>query len=154
VLQIRQAGETDINHLMTLEQECFTAHYYEPHKFGELNFQDYLRDKKSVFFVAVDHSDVAGYVAGSVRSSRLRSVAHLDSIAVRPSVRDKGVGRQLLDHFIQEAKRRACGAVELEVAKANEQGLAFFCERGFSQVGELTHYYGRGLDGVLMQLRI
>jgi len=44
--------------------------------------------------------------------------------------------------------------VLLEVAEANKEGLEFFSKRGFQRIDDLPEYYGRGLDGVLMQLRM
>jgi hypothetical protein len=42
----------------------------------------------------------------------------------------------------------------LEVAIANKEGLDFFSKRGCQGIGDLPEYYGRALDGVLMQLSI
>lgn len=41
-LQIRPARESDIQHLVMLEKECFNAYYYSDYQFGELDFRSYL----------------------------------------------------------------------------------------------------------------
>jgi len=154
VLQIRQADKYDILDLVDLDDECFDTYYYKKTKFGKLDFQNYLRWKKSILLVAILDSRTIGYVAGTVRTSQVRSIAHLDSIAVSSKARQKGTGSQLLYLFIQEAKQRACMMVLLEVAKANKEGQGFFAKRGFRKIADLPEYYGRGLDGVLMELRV
>ena len=154
MLQIRQAEKCDIHDLVDLDDKCFDTYYYEKTKFSKLDFQDYFCCKKSILLVAVCDYRLVGYVAGTIRSSRLRSTAHLDSIAVSSIARQKGIGSQLLDIFIQYAKRRACEMIMLEVAKANKDGLRFFSKRGFLKIRDLPRYYGRGLDGVLMELNI
>jgi len=44
--------------------------------------------------------------------------------------------------------------VSLEVAKANEEGRDFFSKRGFRKIADLPEYYGRDLDGELMELSV
>ena len=154
VLEIRQANESDIRDLADLDNECFNTYYYKKTKFSESDFQAYLCRRKSILLVAVRDSCLVGYVAGTLRISRFRSIAHLDSIAVSPTARNEGVGGRLLDLFIQGAKQQACQIVLLEVAEDNKEGLDFFSKRGFQRIGDLSEYYGRGLDGVLMQLNI
>jgi ribosomal protein S18 acetylase RimI-like enzyme len=152
VLEIRQADKCDIRDLVELDDECFETYYYEKTKFGESDFQTYLCRSRSILLVAVRDSCLVGYVAGTMHTSRFRSVAHLDSIAVPSTERNKGIGSRLLDLFIQEAKQRACQIVLLEVAKANKKGLDFFSHCGFKKITDLPEYYGRDLDGVLMEL--
>jgi ribosomal protein S18 acetylase RimI-like enzyme len=154
VLQIRQAEESDIYDLVDLDNECFDTYYYKKTKFSKSDFQAYLCGKKSILLVAFRDSRLVAYVAGTLRTSRVRSIARLDSIAVSSTARRKRVGSQLLHLFIQEAKQQACLMVLLEVAKANKQGLDFFSKRGFRKIADLPEYYGWDLDGVLMQLSI
>ena len=154
LLRIRQADKCDIRDLVELDDECFDTYYYEKTKFSRLDFKNYLCRKKSVLLVAVSDSCLVGYVAGTVRTSRVRSIAHLDSIAVSSIARQNGIGSQLLHLFIQEARRRACKMIMLEVAMANKEGLRFFSKRGFLKIRDLPGYYGRGLGGVLMGLSV
>ena len=152
-LQIRRAKECDILELVLLENECFDT-YYREHRFNKAAFTDYLHKKGPIFLVAILNSSPIGYVAGSVRTLRSQLSAWLDSIAVSPTSRERGVGDRLMQCFIEEAKRRACKSVMLEVAVANENGVLFFSRRGFRKIRHLPAYYGEGLDGVLMELDI
>jgi ribosomal protein S18 acetylase RimI-like enzyme len=154
VLEIRQANESDVQGLVDLDNECFDTYYYKKTKFGKSDFQAYLRRRKSILFVAVRDCSLVGYVAGTFRTSRAQSIAHLDSIAVSCTTRNEGLGGRLLDLFIQHAKQHACHIVLLEVAIANKEGLDFFSKRGFRGIGDLPEYYGRAIDGVLMQLSV
>ena len=154
MLEIRQANKSDIRDLVDLDNECFDTYYYETTKFSNSDFEAYLFREKSLLLVAVRDSCIVGYIAGTMTTSRFRSIAHLDSISVCPTVRNKGIGSRLLDLFIQEAKQRDCTIVLLEVAEANKEGLDFFSRRSFQRIDDLPEYYGKGLDGVLMQLSI
>ena len=154
MFQIRQAKESDIRDLVDLDDECFHTYYYEKTKFSKSDFQAYFYCKKFILLVATRDSRLVAYVAGTVRTSRAQSTAHLDSIAVCSIDRMKGIGSQLLHLFIQEAKQQACKTVMLEVAMANKEALRFFSKRGFREIADLPEYYGRGLDGILMGLSI
>lgn len=154
VLQIRQAEESDICNLVDLDNECFDTYYYKKTKFSKSDFQAYLCFKKSILLVAVRDSRLVGYIAGIVRTSQVRSIAHLDSIAISSTARREGIGSRLLHLLIQEVKLQACLMVLLEVAKANKEGLSFFSKHGFRKIADLQGYYGWDLDGVLMQLSI
>lgn len=154
MLEIRQADKSDISDLVELDDECFDTYYYKKTKFGKSDFQGYLRRSNPIFLVAVRDSHLVGYVAGTVRASQALSIAHLDSIAVSSIERRHGIGSDLLQLFVQEAKRLACTIVLLEVAKANDDGLNFFSKRGFRKIADLPEYYGRDLDGVLMELNV
>lgn len=152
-LQIRQARDSDIDDLVRLENECFGT-YYREHKYGEPEFTECLYKKQAIFFVAILNSSLVGYVAGSVKTSRCQLSVHLDSVAVLPGARGKGVGDRLMQKFIEEAKQRACKKAMLEVAAANEGGIVFFSKVGFSKIRRLPGYYGEGLDSILMKLDI
>lgn len=154
MLEIRQADKSDIPDLVELDDECFDTYYYRKSKFSEADFQAYLCRSNPIFFVAIRDSDLVGYVSGTVLTSLYRPIVHLDSIAVSFTARNEGVGGQLLDLFIQGARQQGCQIVLLEVAEANKEGLTFFSKRGFQEIADLPGYYGRGLDGVLMQLRV
>jgi len=152
-LQIRRAKGSDIPGLVFVEKECFDS-YYREHRFKEAQFADYLNRKGAILFVAVFDSSLVGYVAASVKNSRSQLSAWLDSIAVLPASRRRGIGYQLMRRFTKEAKRRACKSVMLQVAAANENGILFFSRQGFRKVRHLPGYYGKGLDGILMKLDI
>ncbi|MHC4541836.1 MAG: GNAT family N-acetyltransferase [Planctomycetota bacterium] len=152
MFEIRQAQKADIPHLVELDDKCFDIYYYRKTKFNESDFQAYFRLRKPILLVAIRDTRLVGYVAGAVRTSEGLSIAHLDSIAVSSVERRQGLGGDLLQHFLEEANRWACTTVLLEVAKANEEGQDFFSKRGFQSIADLPQYYGRDLDGVLMEL--
>jgi ribosomal-protein-alanine N-acetyltransferase len=149
VLQIRPGNEADIDDLLVIEEECFSIYYYGQYKFGVDEFLYYLYSPNCILLVAVVDERVVGYTACVVRP-RAGPLAHIDSIAVLPRHQNQGIGHQLLQELIQEARQRRCKSLTLEVAAPNEAGIAFFKRHGFQEVRELPNYYGRDLDGILM----
>ena len=151
MVQIRPANEDDFDDLLAIEDACFSIYYYGQYKFGATEFLYYLRNPRSIFLVAAEDTHVVGYTAAVVRRTKATPAAHIESIAVLPQHQQQGIGGQLLQAVIDEARQRRCDRAVLEVATPNEEGIAFFKSHGFYEVGELPNYYGRGLDGILMR---
>ena len=66
-------------------------------------------------------------------------------IAVLPSHHRRGVGRRLLDDFLERARNDAVARVHLEVRDGNP-AVAMYQTAGFSPVGRRRNYY-RAPDG-------
>jgi ribosomal-protein-alanine N-acetyltransferase len=67
-------------------------------------------------------------------------------LAVLPSHHRQGIGRQLLDEFMDRARADGVSRVHLEVRDGNP-AIAMYRAAGFLPVGRRTNYY-HGADGV------
>lgn len=153
-VRIRGADEHDMDALLTVEQQCFNVYYYDFYMLDRRDFEYYLQDTDYFFLVADQGTKVVGYVLGPIETWRSPPAAHIDSIAVLPEAQDQGIGARLLQSFMTEARRQGCPKVTLEVATANETGLAFFTKHGFHQTRRLPDYYGKGLPGLFMSAEL
>lgn len=71
--------------------------------------------------------------------------AELLLLAVVPQLRRRGIGRTLLDHFIDQARTFGASRAHLEVREGNP-AVAMYRKAGFRPVGRRHKYY-RGSDG-------
>ncbi len=78
----------------------------------------------------------------------------MQTLAVEESQRGLGVGGVLLDALVDEAVRRGCTSVLLEVAADNAAAQTLYAGRGFEQVARRSGYYGPGRDAVVMRLSV
>lgn len=140
--------------LLAIERQCFNVYYYDYYMLDRRDFEFYLDDTDSLFFVAAQEGHVVGDILGPVDLWRDPPSAHIDSIAVLPQAQNRGIGSLLLESFTREARRQGCQRVTLEVATANEIGLAFFARHGFRKIRPLPDYYGKGLPGLFMALEL
>jgi ribosomal-protein-alanine N-acetyltransferase len=88
-----------------------------------------------------DSGDVVGF-------SLVRSVAdesELLLIAVAPGHRRRGVGRGLLNHFLESARAGGVTRAHLEVRDGNP-AIHMYRHAGFAPIGRRRNYY-RGEDG-------
>lgn len=80
--------------------------------------------------------------------SLYRSVAgdaELLLLAVTPDAQGNGIGRELLGHFIEDAKTNGAERIHLEVRDGNP-AIHVYEAAGFEQVNRRRNYY-RGSDG-------
>lgn len=89
-------------------------------------------------------SDGDASCAGFSLARAVADEAELLLIAVLPDQRRRGIGRSLLRHFIDQARKRGLSRVHLEVRHGN-QASALYRELGFEPVGRRRDYY-RGSD--------
>jgi ribosomal-protein-alanine N-acetyltransferase len=66
-------------------------------------------------------------------------------IAVRPEHHRQGIGRRLLDHFMDQARESGVARIHLEVRDGNP-AVEMYQHAGFEPVGRRRNYY-HALDG-------
>ena len=76
------------------------------------------------------------------------------TIAVAPAAQGGGLGRELLDALVDEARRRGVTSLFLEVLDGNAPALALYASAGFQRQGRRRDYYGPGLDAVVLRRRL
>lgn len=67
--------------------------------------------------------------------------AHLLNIGVALSFQRRGLGGELLQRVVDQARADGAKRLLLEVRAANEQAIAFYRRFGFSQIGLRRGYY-------------
>jgi ribosomal-protein-alanine N-acetyltransferase len=86
--------------------------------------------------------------AAAIGFSLVRAVAdecELLLLAVRPEHHRQGIGRRLLDHFMEQARDEGVVRVHLEVRDGNP-AVQMYRKAGFDPVGRRRNYY-HALDG-------
>ena len=71
--------------------------------------------------------------------------AELLLLAVKQQVQNRGVGKLLLEAFVDEARRRGADRLHLEVREGNH-AVNLYRRAGFTQIGRRKDYYS-GRDG-------
>jgi ribosomal-protein-alanine N-acetyltransferase len=78
-------------------------------------------------------------------------------IAVLPENHRRGIGRMLLDDFLERARGDGVTRVHLEVRDGNP-AVTMYCEAGFSPVGRRRNYYhapsGKRFDAITLAYQL
>lgn len=90
--------------------------------------------------------DDGGRVLGFALYRTILDDSELLLLAVTPPAQRKGVGRELLDHFVEDAKKNGANRIHLEVRDGNS-AVRMYEAAGFVQSNRRANYY-RGSDGV------
>ena len=71
--------------------------------------------------------------------------SHILNLCVRANSQGEGLGRALLEHLLEVARKHHCDTVLLEVRPSNGAALRLYEGMGFARVGLRRAYYpGRG----------
>jgi ribosomal-protein-alanine N-acetyltransferase len=146
-LVLRPMRWWDIDSVHGLEERAFAETAWSPETFwSELAGVPDTRH----YVVATSGEGIIGY-AGLMA---VGPEADVQTLAVASDHRRQGVGTQLLDALIDEAKHRGCSRLTLEVAAASEPAKGLYLRRGFEVISRRSGYYGPGADAVIMRLRL
>lgn len=144
-LRLRPAGRDDLAGLVELEEACFAGD-----RFSRRSYRHLLVRGHADVLVAEDGQ---GRLAGSavLLYRRGSSSARLYSLAVRPDLRGRGLGRAMLAAVERAALFRGATRVVLEVAEGNQAALALYLRAGYETKRRLSDYYESGEDALRMQ---
>jgi ribosomal protein S18 acetylase RimI-like enzyme len=108
-----------------------------------------LKRAGGICFLAQDGAAFVGLAIclPSYSSFRARPLLNIHDIAVVPDQRGKGIGRALLDAVEQEARRRGCAKITLEVRSDNALAMDLYRRCGFRNTEPETLFWSRELDG-------
>jgi ribosomal-protein-alanine N-acetyltransferase len=91
-------------------------------------------------------------VVGYVCLWEIGDEIHITNVAVHPDWRRRGIGRTLLSHILDDARRRGIRMVALEVRPSNREARPLYESFGFRVVGRRKgYYYDTGEDALVME---
>ncbi|WP_298471025.1 GNAT family acetyltransferase [uncultured Erythrobacter sp.] len=91
--------------------------------------------KDGLFWVAIEREDA---VVGTIMAGWDGHRGWLYSVAVDPHKQRAGIGRQLVEHAVQELRRRGCGKVNLQIRAGNDAVEAFYAKLGFQTEARIS----------------
>jgi ribosomal-protein-alanine N-acetyltransferase len=144
-LALRRMRWWDVERVQPLERELFPADPWSAETFwSELAGVPGTR----YYVVAEDDTGVVGYAGLLVAGG----TADVQTVAVARSAQGRGVGALLLESLVDEAVRRGCEAVMLEVRADNGPAIALYQRFGFDQISVRREYYQPGgVDALVLR---
>lgn len=134
--------KTHLDDVVEIERHSFPTPWSREAYFHEIAGNDF-----AYYIVALLGSKVVGYCGMWV----ILDEAHITTIAAHPDHRSRGLGALLLNRLIDEAKRRGCIKMTLEVRPSNNHALRLYTKTGFVSHGLRPGYYAdTGEDAIIM----
>ena len=84
---------------------------------------------------------------------RVADQAHINNLAVRPELRGRGLGLQMLEAIIAEAQQLGAESLALEVRRSNAAAQRLYLRAGFREEGVRTSYYTQPVEDALILVK-
>lgn len=144
--EIRQMLVTDLDRVITIEQEVFLF----PWTRG--NFRDSINSGYHCYVFELE-GNVFGYGVMTIYADE----AHILTLSIAAGSQGEGWGEKLLQYFISLAKAHHSLSVFLEVRESNFGAARLYERIGFKSIGTRTGYYpamGGREDAIVMELKL
>lgn len=139
---IRPATTRDIDELLRLENACF-----DHDLLSRTDFRNALRASRCLVLVQADGERLAAYALLRMKGRQ----GHLQSLAVDPEARRRGLGRALIAAAEEAARARGARHMQLELREDNGAAEALYESLGYRHHGTWLAYYEDQSDAHCMQ---
>lgn len=99
------------------------------------------------FLIYESSGKIIGFICGIILDSESVRVLML---AVHPAYRNRGIGSELLQRFIEVSSSIGANKIVLEVRVGSRRAIKFYRKRGFQIMERLANFYTDGEDGYQM----
>ena len=133
-ITLAEGGPADLDAVMAVMDKSFDP------RFGEAWTRSQCAGLLPMPGVWLSLARASGAVVGFALARAAGGEAELLLLAVRGTVRGRGIGKLLLDRFESDALGRGAARVHLEVREGNH-ALSLYERAGFALVGRRRNYY-------------
>ena len=148
---IRAATPADLEAILAIEQASTGAPHWSHSQWLAALSPDRETAPIRVVFAAEGNGGIVGFAV----ASRAGDLAELESVAVSPSARRKGIGKALCRQVMDWSRNTGTSELELEVRASSASALALYRSLGFVEQARRREYYRNPTeDAVLMAARL
>lgn len=138
---IRDAEPSDIDRVVEIANSSLTEYYTTN------LMMDLFHSWKEAFMVYTLNEKVIGFIAGGKFS---RTEARILLLAVDSRFRRMGIGKALMNEFMDLCRMHNIMSIRLEVRTDNSEAIRFYQRYGFSTISTIRAYYSDSSDAYLM----
>lgn len=142
-------GDTDAMKQITVDAFVGVAiDYHIEQRFGVLGNDWKARKARHIdadvaahpegVFVAEEEGVILGYI--TTRIDHESKMGWIPNIAVRPDLKSRGLGKQLMEYGLNYLKQAGMTHAKIETLAVNEIGSRFYPQMGFEEVVRQIHY--------------
>jgi len=140
VLKADSMQSTDLEQVLAIERASFVSPW------SRSAFEEELANRHSRLFVFRIHWQIVGYMC----FWQVMDEAHLLNIAVRPDMRQAGLGKAIMEHLETICRESGLKRILLDVARHNTAARSLYKKCGFRSIGFRKKYYLEAQDDALV----
>ena len=133
---IRKMQPEDLAEVCKIEKDNFSLPW------SEKSFLESMEREDTVFLVALEDEDVAGYIGCYC----IAGAGEITNVAVKASHRRKGIGGKLLQKLYEEGAGLDTREYFLEVRESNEAAIGLYLRQGFVKEGIRKNFYEKPVE--------
>lgn len=141
IAEISLMREEDLESIHEIEERAFPQPWTVNMFRGEL-----LNPEKRIYLTARIEDRIVGYGGLMLADGE----AHVTTLAVDTTYRERGIGSLLALRIIEFAMLKRVHWLSLEVRESNEAAKRMYGKFGFRQIGLRKEYYADGENAVIM----
>ena len=143
-VHIRWMIRRDMSEVLEIENSSFEFPW------SEKDFIRCLRQRNCIGMVAEYEERVVGFMIYELHKNQL----HVLNFAVRPDVRRRGIGEQMVEKLVGKLSQQRRNRITLEIRETNLAAQLFFRSLDFKAVSVLRDFYEDSAeDAYVMQYR-
>ena len=139
-MRIREATKEDLTAIFEIETKSFSVAWSKDSIEKELN------SPITLYLVAEKEGEIVGYIG----SWKILQEVEITNLAVAPSFRGQGIGKELLKSLLERVKKEGMQEVLLEVRKSNRVAKTLYESLGFTFRGIRKGYYQKPTEDALI----
>ena len=140
IFALRDLRIDDLPRILEIEQASFSTPWRRS------TFEGLLRRGDADLIGATLEGRLVGYAI----SWTILDQAELGNVAVGPEVRQRGLGRMLVEASLQRVRQRGARECFLEVRESNHVARRLYETLGFAVVGRRRRYYSHPVEDALV----
>jgi ribosomal-protein-alanine N-acetyltransferase len=137
--------------MIRLERQCPTTSHWTEQQYLDLLA---ARGGSPTRLTLVAHHDGSSALAGFLVARHSAPEWELENIVVAPAVRRMGIGKQLMNTLLVQARQTNSDAILLEVRESNTAARHLYEEVGFRETGRRKAYYTNPREDAVLYSKI
>lgn len=148
---VRVAASTDVSAVIELaDSSPAAAHWGEDHYRSAIA---QIADGTRLVLIAEESDSEGKKIIGFLVAAQVPPEWELENVVVAASERRKGLGKRLVEAFLERAREINSEAVFLEVRGSNQAARALYQALGFQQIGSRRGYYAAPAEDAILYSR-
>ena len=124
---------------------------------SQLQFTTSIENSNNICYCLSLNDKTIGYLIAMLALDS----ADILNIGIEPDFKRQGHGTALLNHLIEELRKRSILEILLEVRAGNKPAIQFYKKQGFKEISVCKNYYTKNSknqsqreDGIIMSIQI